>query len=99
MSVQELATLAELQANVKIIVLDNGALGMVRQQQNLFYDARYSGSLYRHPPSCCAIAEAFGVPAIVLDLVRDPVQALQAAFAHPGPGERASCRERVDQDV
>src|SRR3546814_14890010 len=33
MSVQELATLAELQANVKIIVLDNGALGMVRQQQ------------------------------------------------------------------
>ncbi|HET8882815.1 MAG TPA: thiamine pyrophosphate-dependent enzyme, partial [Solimonas sp.] len=85
MSVQELATLAELQANVKIIVLDNGALGMVRQQQNLFHDARYSGSLYRHPPSCCAIAEAFGVPAIDLGFVRDPAQALQSAFAQPGP--------------
>ena len=85
MSVQELATLAELQANVKIIVLDNGALGMVRQQQNLFHDARYSGSLYRHPPSCCAIAEAFGVPAIDLGFVRDPVQALHSAFAQPGP--------------
>lgn len=85
MSVQELATLAELQANVKIIVLDNGALGMVRQQQNLFYDAQYSGSLYRHPPSCCAIAEAFGVPAVDLGYARDPLQALQAAFAQPGP--------------
>ncbi|NGY06935.1 biosynthetic-type acetolactate synthase large subunit [Solimonas terrae] len=85
MSVQELATLAELQANVKIIVMDNGALGMVRQQQNQFWDGRYSASLYRHPPSCCAVAEAFGVPAIDLGFARDPLQALRSAFAQPGP--------------
>ncbi|WP_206370783.1 biosynthetic-type acetolactate synthase large subunit [Solimonas marina] len=85
MSVQELATLAELQANVKIVVMDNSALGMVRQQQQLFYDSRFAGSLYRHPPSCCAIAESFGVPAIDLGFVRDPAEALRAAFAQPGP--------------
>jgi acetolactate synthase-1/2/3 large subunit len=85
MTVQELATLAETQANVKIVVMDNGALGLVRQQQNLFYDGRYSGSLYRHPPSSCAIAEAFGVPAVDLGFVRDPAQALRDAFAQPGP--------------
>jgi acetolactate synthase-1/2/3 large subunit len=85
MSVQELATLAELRANVKIIVMDNGALGMVRQQQRLFYDAQFAGSLYRHPPSCCAVAEAFGVPAVDLGMVRDPRQALRDAFAQPGP--------------
>ncbi|WP_020648902.1 biosynthetic-type acetolactate synthase large subunit [Solimonas variicoloris] len=85
MTVQELATLAETQANVKIVVMDNSALGLVRQQQNLFYDARYSGSLYRQPPSCCAIAEGFGVPALDLGFVRDPAQALREAFAQPGP--------------
>ena len=85
MTVQELATLADTQANVKIVVMDNSALGLVRQQQNLFYDARYSASLYRQPPSCCAIAEGFGVPAIDLGFVRDPAQALRDAFAQPGP--------------
>lgn len=85
MSVQELATLAELRAEVKIVVLDNAALGLVRQQQSLFYDGRHSGSLYRHPPSLCAIAEAFGVPAVDLGFVRDPVRALREAFAQPGP--------------
>lgn len=85
MCVQELATLAELRANVKIVVMDNGALGMVRQQQSLFYDNHFSGSLYRHPPSCCAIAESFGVPAVDLGFVRDPLQALRDAFAQPGP--------------
>ncbi|WP_028079873.1 biosynthetic-type acetolactate synthase large subunit [Solimonas soli] len=85
MTVQELATLAETQANVKIVVMDNSALGLVRQQQNLFYDARYSASLYRAPPSCCAIAEGFGIPALDLGFVRDPAQALRDAFAQPGP--------------
>ena len=85
MNVQELATLAELHANVKIVVLDNRALGMVRQQQNLFYERRYSGSLYAQAPSLAAIAAAFGVPAIDLEQVRDPQQALRDAFAQPGP--------------
>lgn len=85
MTVQELATLAETRANVKIVVMDNSALGLVRQQQQLFYDARYSASLYRTPPSCCAVAEGFGIPAMDLGFMRDPALALREAFAQPGP--------------
>jgi len=85
MNVQELATLAELQLDVKIVVMDNAALGLVRQQQQLFYQGRYSGSLYAQPPSLCAIAEAFGVPACDLATAHDPERALRATFARPGP--------------
>lgn len=85
MNVQELATLAEMQANVKIVLMDNQALGMVRQQQTLSYEARYVGSLYRHPPSLAHIAEAFGVPAVDLACSREPLRLLRDAFAQPGP--------------
>ncbi len=85
MNIQELATLAELQLDVKIVVMDNAALGMVRQQQQLFYQSRFSGSLYAQPPSLTAIAEAFGVPAYDLAIAHDPERALRAAFARPGP--------------
>jgi len=84
MNVQELATLAELGSNVKIVVMDNAALGMVRQQQQLFYQGRFSNSLYAQKPDFPAIAQAFGVPA--WDLGRgDPHAMLQEAFAQPGP--------------
>lgn len=85
MNVQELATLAELKLDVKIVVLDNAALGLVRQQQQLFYQGRFSGSLYSQPASCCAIAEAFGVPAYDLGIAQDADRALRGAFARPGP--------------
>lgn len=85
MNVQELATLAETQANVKVVVMDNSALGLVRQQQTLSYESRYVGSLYRHPPSAATIAEAFGVPAVDLSHSREPLRLLRDAFAQPGP--------------
>lgn len=84
MNIQELATLVELGLNVKTLVMDNAALGMVRQQQQLFYQGRYSNSLYAQKPDFAAIASAFGVPA--WDLGRgDPQRMLQDAFAQPGP--------------
>jgi len=58
---------------------------LVRQQQKLFYQGRFSGSLYAQPPSLCTIAEAFGVPAYDLAIAHDPERALRAAFARPGP--------------
>jgi acetolactate synthase-1/2/3 large subunit len=85
MNVQELATLAELRLDVKIVVMDNAALGLVRQQQQLFYQGRFSGSVYAQPASCCAIAEAFGVPAYDLGIAHDADRALRVAFARPGP--------------
>jgi acetolactate synthase-1/2/3 large subunit len=85
MNVQELATLAELDLNVKIVVLDNAALGMVCQQQTLFYGNRHVASKFARPTDLCALAQAFGVPAIDLEAAADAQTALHAAFALPGP--------------
>ncbi len=85
MNLQELATLADVQANVKVIVVDNAALGLVRQQQQLFYQRRFVGSLYERPPALCAIAEAFGVASVDLGLTRDPLPHLREALRQPGP--------------
>ncbi len=85
MNVQELATLADLQLDVKIVVLDNGGLGMVRQQQGLFYEKRFTASGYPRVTQICAIAAAFGIPAIDLGKARDARAALRCAFARPGP--------------
>ncbi|HZK20300.1 MAG TPA: biosynthetic-type acetolactate synthase large subunit [Treponemataceae bacterium] len=64
MNVQELATLAEENLDVTVIVLDNGALGMVRQQQEFMCDKRYSASIYKKSPDLCAIAAGFGIPVV-----------------------------------
>ena len=85
MNVQELATLAELQSNVKIVLLDNAALGMVRQQQNLFHRRRTLASSFDRRTDFCAVARAFGIPALDLGASSDPLAILQEAFAAPGP--------------
>ncbi|MFT3739485.1 MAG: biosynthetic-type acetolactate synthase large subunit [Breznakibacter sp.] len=61
MNLQEMATLGELGANVTIVVLNNGGLGMVRQQQELFYDNRLSASQLSKPIRFDAVAAAFGI--------------------------------------
>ncbi|MDR2215975.1 MAG: biosynthetic-type acetolactate synthase large subunit [Nevskiaceae bacterium] len=85
MNIQELATLAELNLDVKIILLDNAALGLVRQQQELFHRRRFVASQYEQPPRFTAIAEAFGVPAIDLGRSAAPRAALAAALREKGP--------------
>jgi acetolactate synthase-1/2/3 large subunit len=85
MNIQEFATLAELNLNVKTIVLDNAALGLVRQQQELFYQQRHVASLYARPSALCAVAQAFGVPAYDLEAAPDAAAMLREAFARPGP--------------
>lgn len=65
MNIQELATLAEENLNVTLMVLDNGSLGMVRQQQELLCDKRYSASIFSKTPDLIRIAEGFGIPAVV----------------------------------
>ncbi|MDB5970907.1 MAG: acetolactate synthase catalytic subunit [Hydrocarboniphaga sp.] len=85
MNIQELATLAELQCNLKIVLLDNAALGMVRQQQSLFHRRRYVGSSFERPTDFCAVARAFGIPALDLGAASEPMRILAEAFAAPGP--------------
>jgi acetolactate synthase-1/2/3 large subunit len=95
MNVQELATLAELDLPVKIVLLDNAALGLVRQQQTLFYKQRHVASHYVTPTDFAKVAEAFGIPAYDLGRLSEPRAALEAAFRSAGP---ALIRVPVDAD-
>ncbi len=85
MNIQELATLAEEGLNVKIVLMNNNALGLVYQQQTLFYGKRLFASKYRTEPDFVKIAEGFGVPALDLDKTDNPRAALAEALNAPGP--------------
>ncbi|MDR0183778.1 acetolactate synthase 2 catalytic subunit [Lysobacter arvi] len=85
MNVQELATLRRYGLPVKIVLLDNQALGMVRQWQELFFDRRYSEIDLSDNPDFGAIAAAFGVQALHVDRAESVEAALQALLAADGP--------------
>jgi acetolactate synthase-1/2/3 large subunit len=85
MNVQELATLAELDLPVAVLVCNNGQLGLVRQQQQLFYGQRYAASRFHAMPDFAAIARAFGVRGLRLDPGDDPIATLDEALSGPGP--------------
>ncbi len=85
MNIQELATLADENLDVKIILMDNQSLGLVHQQQNLFYGNRLFASDYKRSIDFAKIAEGFGVASIRLDDNPRPHAALAEALAKPGP--------------
>lgn len=71
MNVQEMATLAELNLPVTIIVFQNGTLGMVYQQQKYLFDKNYSASIFGKVPDLLNIAAGFGIEAIDADKDKD----------------------------
>jgi len=85
MNLQELATLAELELPVAVVIFNNGHLGLVRQQQELFYQQNYSASRFHAAPDFAALAKAFGVRGVRIDPAGDPMAQLQAALLHDGP--------------
>ncbi len=85
MNIQELATAAEENVNVKVILLNNEHLGLVRQQQQLFYGKRVHASRFHANTDFAAIARGFDVNAIDLGRVEDPIASLAEALATPGP--------------
>jgi acetolactate synthase-1/2/3 large subunit len=85
MNIQELATAAEQGVNVTIVLADNGGLGLVQQQQDLFYGRRIFGSDYRVRIDFVKIAEGFGVRALDLNESRDPLADLERALMREGP--------------
>ena len=82
MNIQELATMAENNLNVTVIVLENGALGMVRQQQEYLFNKQYSASTFPSNPDLLKIAEGFGIKAVDAD-TDDNWQ--KKAFEETGP--------------
>ena len=87
LNMQEMATLVEERLNVKIVLLDNAALGLVHQQQSMFYGANHFASSLHEAPDFSDLARAFGIPAWNLgNLSADKArERLQEAFAGVGP--------------
>jgi len=85
MNIQELVTAAQHNLPVKILILNNRFLGMVRQWQELFYDARYSATCLSSNPDFVKVAEAFGVKGIRIEDKKDVEKGLKEAIDHPGP--------------
>ena len=84
MTNQELATIAqERLRNVKVAVINNGYLGMVRQWQELFENRRYSGTPLSGP-DFARLAEAYGVRAFTVEHACDARDAIDAAWRHDG---------------
>jgi acetolactate synthase-1/2/3 large subunit len=85
MNIQELVTAAEEGVNVKIVLMNNSSLGLVFQQQTLFYGERIYASKFKGMPDFVRVAEGFGVPADRPRYVSDPRAALAAALSARGP--------------
>ena len=85
MNVQELATLGRYRLPVKIVLLDNQRLGLVRQWQQLFFDGRYSETDLSDNPDFASLAQAFGVAAFRLERAEDADHALHCLLACDGP--------------
>ncbi len=85
MNIQEMATAAEEELNVKIVLMNNNSLGLVYQQQNMFYGKRVMASKYKRATDFLKVAEGFGLDTCNLDTAENPVAALAEALRKPGP--------------
>jgi acetolactate synthase-1/2/3 large subunit len=84
MTIQELATIAKENIAVKIAILNNGFLGMIRQWQDLFYEKRYVASTL-NCPDFVKIAEAYCIPGLTVRHKKDVAPAIEKAMDEPGP--------------
>ncbi|WP_421244898.1 acetolactate synthase 2 catalytic subunit [Aeromonas sp. 601019] len=84
MNVQELGTIRRAQLKVKMVLLDNQRLGMVRQWQELFFDGRYSETILSDNPDFVALAAAFGIPGETITCKEEVAPALDRLLAHDG---------------
>ncbi len=85
MNIQELATARQHDCDVKVVLVNNGCMGMVRQWQQLNYDNRTSHSWNEALPDFVALAKAFGWGAARVEHPLDLNSALAACLAHEGP--------------
>ena len=84
MTFQEIATMVDEQTPVKLAIMNNGYLGMVRQWQELFYKDNYV-AVSMSQPDFTKIAEAYGIKGIRVDEPGQVDEAIREADAHPGP--------------
>ena len=85
MNVQEFASAAEEEVNVKVVLMNNSSLGLVFQQQTMFYGERIFSSKFKGVPDFIKVAEGFGWQTLDLDQAADPRAALGKALSTRGP--------------
>ncbi len=84
MTIQELGTISQYNIPVKIVVLNNSFLGMVRQWQQMFFEKRYSFTEMSNP-DFIKIVDGYGIPAKQVSQRKDLQEALQTMYDHDGP--------------
>lgn len=85
MTLQELSVIKERNLPVKVIIMNNEALGMVRQWQEKFYEERYSESLLTENPDFIKLAESYGVKGVRVDKETDVPKVLEDVLSYNGP--------------
>ncbi len=95
MNIQELSTLKQYRLPVKILILNNRYMGMVRQWQEMFHGGRYSESYMDSLPDFVKLAEAYGMKGMLCDKVSEVDSALAEMLSHDGP---VILDMRVDQN-
>ncbi|NLK07998.1 MAG: biosynthetic-type acetolactate synthase large subunit [Firmicutes bacterium] len=98
MNIQELATVVQEKLPVKVFILNNQWLGMVRQWQELFFEKRYSHTSLESGPDFVKLAEAYGVKGMRIKNPSEMMAVLEAALAHPGPVV-VDCWVKQDENV
>jgi len=85
MNIQELATAVQYKLPVKVVILNNRYLGMVRQWQELFYERRYAATDLEHGPDFAKLAEAYGALGLKATKPQEVVPVLERGLKSPGP--------------
>ncbi len=85
MNIQEMATLVQNRLPVKIVILNNNFLGMVRQWQELFFDRRYSSTCMELPIDYIKLADAYGAKGFVANKTDEVESVILAGFKEDGP--------------
>jgi acetolactate synthase-1/2/3 large subunit len=85
MNIQEFATIIRYALPLRIVLIDNRGLGLVRQWQELFHEERYSEIDLSDNPDFVRVAEAFGIPAFRVDRADQVEHAVERIVSGPGP--------------
>jgi acetolactate synthase-1/2/3 large subunit len=85
MNIQELATAVQYRLPVKVVILNNRYLGMVRQWQELFYERRYSATDIEHAPDFARVADAYGALGLKATKPEEVDSVLEEGLKSPGP--------------
>jgi acetolactate synthase-1/2/3 large subunit len=85
MCIQELGTARQYGLPIKVLVINNGCLGMVRQWQEFFFQKRYSQTVFEWNPDFAALAEVYGFKPFRADKPEAMPDAIRSFLAHPGP--------------